>query len=285
MNGMKQKIINIEQAEYWNKISGPKWVKVDDSLNERFSLLTSELFSRANMTKDDKVLDIGCGGGETSFRASKLVGPGGQVIGADISETLLNFAKSKFASRNNIHFNICDVQNYKFEADNFDKVISRFGVMFFENPVKAFKNIMLSMKKSASLHFVCWSNIIENEFFYEGLEIIEKYTNKKLPPITRNPGPFAFSEGRYVEKILKKSGFQNIKINTVYTSIDTNDSVEKDTEILLSIGPRAKLLSEASLSEEKLLALRNYVKELCKKRKNNGKIIYKACLHYVSAIK
>ena len=72
-----------------------------------------------------------------------LVGSSGYVMGAHISETLLNFARSKFSKTNNLEFNLCDVQTFKFNPNNFDKVISRFGVMFFENPVEAFQNIYL----------------------------------------------------------------------------------------------------------------------------------------------
>ena len=282
---MKQNIINIEQSEYWNEKSGPKWIKLDEPLNERFSILTSELFFRANIKKNDKVLDIGCGSGETSFRASELVGNNGRVMGADISKTLLNFAKSKSFKRDNLDFSICDVQNYKFKANNFDKVISRFGVMFFKNPIEAFRNIKFSMKTNGSLNFVCWSKIEENDFFYEGLEMIAKYAEKSLPPITKNPGPFAFSEKEYVENILKKSGFRDIKIDTVYTSIATKDNVEKDAEMMLNMGPRSQILSEANLSSEKMFTIRTKIKEVCKTKQKNGKITYKACLNYVSAIK
>ena len=90
---MKSNIINVEQFEYWNNKSGQKWVKLDDSLNERFSTLTDELFQRAAVNENDNVLDIGCGGGETSFRALQLVGNAGYVLGADISKTLLNLAR------------------------------------------------------------------------------------------------------------------------------------------------------------------------------------------------
>ena len=95
---MKQKIINVEQPEYWNEKSGPKWVKNEDALNERLSILTKELFSRANIKASDKVLDIGCGGGDTTFQVSELLANGGHVVGADISHTLLNHAKSKFSN-------------------------------------------------------------------------------------------------------------------------------------------------------------------------------------------
>ena len=131
---MTQAIINVEQSTYWNEQSGPKWVKNEDALNERLSTLTIELFSRAKIKASDKVLDIGCGGGDTTFKVSKLLVDGGHVVGADISHTLLDHAKSKYADIGAMKFMHCDAQNYPFDENYFDKVISRFGVMFFENP-------------------------------------------------------------------------------------------------------------------------------------------------------
>ena len=141
------------------------------------------------------------------------------------------------------------------------------------------------MKTNASLNFVCWSNMKENDFFYEGLEMIAKYAKQNLPAITKNPGPFAFSEKEYIEKILKNSGFREIKIDNVHTKISTKDSVEKDLEMMLSMGSRARILSEANLTDEKMLIISKEIKELTEKRQNNNEITYKACLNYVSAIK
>jgi len=282
---MKRKIINVEQSEYWNEKSGPKWVKNEDSLNERLSILTKELFSRANIKASDKVLDIGCGGGDTTFQVSKLLANGGHVVGADISHTLLNHAKSKFSNIDFMNFVHCDAQNYSFDENYFDKVISRFGVMFFENPSEAFKNILGSMQTNGSINFVCWTNMTENEFITEGMDIITKYTQKVLPEVTKDPGPFAFSEREYINGVLKSAGFKNINIDKVYTSISTNDSAEKDAEILMGIGPRARILSEENLSSEKMSMIKSEITQRCEKRKIGKEITYKACLNYISAIK
>ena len=139
---MKQNIINIEQSEYWNEKSGPKWVKNEDALNERLSILTDEFFSRLKIKASDKVLDIGCGGGDTTFRVSKLLAGGGHVVGADISKTLLDHAKSKFSDIDSMTFVHCDAQNYSFDENYFDKVISRFGVMFFESPLRSLQKYL-----------------------------------------------------------------------------------------------------------------------------------------------
>ena len=93
------------------------------------------------------------------------------------------------------------------------------------------------------------------------------------------------AEKEYIENILKKSGFRDIKIDTVYTSIATKDNVEKDAEMMLNMGPRAQILSEANLSSEKMFTIRTKIKEVCKTKQKNGMITYKACLNYVSAIK
>ena len=282
---MSHKIINDEQYEFWNKGIGQKWVKEDDSMNERFTILTKELFSRAKINKNDRILDIGCGGGITSFEASKSVGANGYVIGADISEILLDLAKRKYSNIKNLEFKYCDVQNYDFEKKTFNKVISRFGVMFFQNPIEAFKKINDSIQDGGTLNFVCWTNVMENEFFTAAANIIIKYLNKDFPEVTRAPGPFAFSEEEYIKKNLKAAAFKNIRVEKVYSLITTNDTASKDGELLFNIGLAGRLLSEENLSEEKLSIIRDEIIEMCQKRQENGKITYKACLNYVSATK
>ena len=282
---MSEKIINDEQYEFWNKGIGQKWVKEDNSLNERFAILTKEFFSRANINKNEKVLDIGCGGGITSFEASKLVGKDGYVLGADISEILLDLAKKNYSNIENLEFKYCDVQNYKFKKNIFSKVISRFGVMFFENPIVAFKNIYNSIQDGGSLHFVCWTNVMENEFFTAAANVIIKHLNREFPQVTRAPGPFAFSEKKYVKQILNASGFKNIKVDKIYTSISTYDDSKKDGELLFNIGLAGRLLAEENLSEEELSKIKNKIIEMAQKRQIDGKINYKACLNFVSATK
>jgi len=282
---MAHKIINNEQFEFWNKGIGQKWVDEDESMNERLSILTEELFLKSKIKKDDKVLDIGCGGGQTSFEASKLVGSNGYVVGADISKILLELAERKYSQIKNLDFKYCDVQNYEFKKNEFSKIISRFGVMFFENPFAAFKNIYNSLKYNGFLNFVCWTNVMENEFFTAATNIIIRHLNKDFPEITRSPGPLAFSDEKYINEILSYSGFKNINVEKVYSLITTNDSAEKDGELLLSIGLGGRLLAEENLSDEKLLSIKDEIINMCIERQKDGKITYNACLNYVSATK
>ena len=282
---MSLKIVNDDQHEFWNKGIGQKWVKEDNSMNERFTILTKEFFKRAKIEKGDKVLDIGCGGGITSFETSKILGNDGYVLGADISKILLDLAVKNYSNIKNLEFKYCDVQNYEFEKNSFSKVISRFGVMFFENPIKAFQNINNAIQDGGSLHFVCWTNVMENEFFTAAANIIIKHLDRGFPKLTRAPGPFAFSEKKYVKQILNAAGFENIKVEKVYTLISTNDSAEKDGNLLFNIGLAGRLLSEENLSEAELAKIKEKIIEMSQNRKVDGMITYKACLNFVSATK
>ena len=265
---MKHKIVNDEQFEFWNEGIGRKWVEEDDSMNERLSILTKELFLRSNIKRDDKILDIGCGGGQTTFDASKMVGENGYVVGADISKILLDLAESKYANTKNLEFKYCDVQNYEFKENSFSKVISRFGVMFFENPIEAFKNIYNSIQEGGSLNFVCWTNVMENEFFTDPTNIIIRHLDKEFPEITRAPGPLAFSEADYVKEILVSSQFKNVKVEKVYSSISTNDSAEKDGDLLLKLGLGGRLLADANLSKKELSIIRDEMVKISQKRQH-----------------
>ena len=126
---------------------------------------------------------------------------------------------------------------------------------------------------------------MENEFITDGAEIITKHTQINLPPVTREPGPFALSDNSYIEEILSVSGYKNIEIDTVYTAISTKDGVEQAADILMNIGPRAKMLAGANLSDETMLQIKNEIAELCKHRQIGAEIYHKACLNYVSAVR
>tara|TARA_X000001036_G_scaffold312832_1_gene291382 strand:- start:134 stop:514 length:381 start_codon:yes stop_codon:yes gene_type:complete len=126
---------------------------------------------------------------------------------------------------------------------------------------------------------------MENEFFTDPTNIIIRHLNKDFPEITRSPGPLAFSEEKYINEILSNSGFKNIKVEKVYSLITTNDSPEKNGELLLSIGLGGRLLADANLSKKELSVIRDEMVEISQKRQKNGKITYKACLNYVSATK
>ncbi len=155
---------NSDQRKFWNEEPGLSWIENDRLMSERLETISQLLLENLDLRPSGRILDIGCGGGGT-LALAKRAPPSAQITGLDISKPLLDLAAQKCADHENISFVLADAQAHRFTSQKFDTVISRFGVMFFENPVKAFQNIKSALSIEGKLHFVCWAALEENEFF------------------------------------------------------------------------------------------------------------------------
>ena len=155
-------------------------------------------------------------------------------MGLDLSETMINEAR-KYSNKDktsNIDFLVQDVQNEKLKNLEYDAAFSRFGVMFFSDPIMAFKNIYSSLKNDGLLTFICWQNQKENPWYNSGLEIVKKYVDIAVPE-KNSPGPFAYANKNYIQEILIGSEFKDIKFYSLEIDIElfkgfTLDSAVKD---------------------------------------------------------
>ncbi len=218
---------NQEQGANWNSKTGQAWVNNDLKMDLHLEVITTLLFKEFETLGNKHVLDVGCGSGTTSKLLSDQVGSTGSVEGVDISKPLLELAQAKYGTIENIRFTNADAQSFEFKKSFYDQIVSRFGVMFFENPIAAFTNMHQSLKPNGKLNFVCWSALEENEFFILPLKIVLKYLNKPLPNPSKAPAPF-FKGVLMPLKILQSSEFKNIKIKTVKTEI-LNPQIAKRT--------------------------------------------------------
>ena len=195
----------------------------------------------------EHVLDIGCGCGHTSLSLAKRVGAEGSVTGVDISTPMLAVASHLAAEHSSIQFVEADAQTHAFEPERYDVVFSRFGVMFFEDPVAAFANIWSALRTSGRLAFCCWQPRAVNPFMtvpaMAALELLP--APPEMPP--RTPGPFAFEEADYVTDVLTSAGFGNVAVTplkqplTFGRGLSLTDIVER----LVQIGPIAQMVREA----------------------------------------
>jgi len=162
----------------------------------------------------ERVLDVGCGGGETSLDLARAVTPGGSVVGVDISRTLLRqVAEPRVADMGlDIRFQVADAQISDFGGERFDAVFSRFGVMFFSDPTAAFANILKALKPGGRLGFVCWRSPEENPHMTGASKAVEHL----LPPVPSfdpmAPGPFAFADPARMRRILDEAGYVAVAI-------------------------------------------------------------------------
>ena len=275
---------SIDQYKYWNEKLVTYWLKYDNEINRKFINITNTLFNNINIKKNFKILDIGCGSGNISKIISEKVGRKGEVLGIDISKPMLKLFNKTTKDIKNIRSMQIDIQKYIFEEKLFNYAISRFGVMFFENPYLAFKNIYTSLKKGGFLTFVCWTDISYNDFFTLPALAVTRITGIKRPRITTKPGPFAFSNDNYLYKILKKNNYKNINIKAVKSLLPA-DNIDIDVEILTNIGTGAKMIRELKLRKPDISKIKSELNNLLYENiyKKNNK--YKAKIFLVSANK
>jgi len=225
---------NEKQKEYWTNSAGNLWVKDKSEKDNMLEPLGNYALSKFNIIEGMNILDIGCGTGKTTTQLAKKIGSSGHVLGLDLSETMINEAR-KYSDKDktsNIDFLVQDVQNEKLKNLEYDAAFSRFGVMFFSDPIMAFKNIYSSLKNDGLLTFICWQNQKENPWYNSGLEIVKKYVDIPIPE-KKSPGPFAYANKNYIQEILIGSEFKDIKFYSLEIDIElfkgfTLDSAVKD---------------------------------------------------------
>ena len=208
---------NEEQKDYWTNSAGKLWVKDKVEKDNMLEPLGNYALSKFNIIEGMNVLDIGCGTGITTTQIAKKINNIGYVSGLDFSETMINEA-IKYSEKlgiKNINFAVKDIQNEELKILEYDAAFSRFGVMFFSDPIMAFKNIYSSLKNDGLLTFICWQNQKENPWYNSGLEIVKKYVDIVVPE-KNSPGPFAYANKNYIQEILIGSEFKDIKFSRRY---------------------------------------------------------------------
>ena len=246
----KMEEINKEQKAFWSGKGGEIWVSKQDSMDIMLSPLGEEAIKKLNLSSNENVLDIGCGCGSTTISIANEILNNGTISGIDISIPMIEKAKRSVdeLSLSNVDFFVKDVQTEDLGENIFSSAYSRFGVMFFDDPFKAFSNILTSLKETGKLSFVCWQSPKLNPWQSLSVQAVREFIDLPSPP-KRNPGPFAFQEKDYVNDILKKAGFKDIQIDDFQREIDMfyGKALEEAAEDYLSINPViTEMLKESS---------------------------------------
>ena len=242
---------NATQIEFWSGETGQNWVSHDALMEAMLQPLGEAVMDSLSLKPGEHVLDIGCGCGHTSLSLADRVGAEGSVTGIDISAPMLAVASQLAAEHttghNSVQFLEADAQTHRFTPEVYDAAFSRFGVMFFEDPVAAFTNIRASLRPSGRLAFCCWQPRAVNPFMtvpaMAALELLP--APPEIPP--RTPGPFAFEEADYVAEILAEAGFEHVAVTPLRQPLTFGRgmSLEDIVERLVEIGPIAQMVREA----------------------------------------
>ncbi|MVT64207.1 methyltransferase domain-containing protein [Bradyrhizobium pachyrhizi] len=235
---------NADQIAYWNGPGGQRWATRQAAQDIVLQPVLDLLVDRAATKAGQRVVDVGCGSGASSFALAAKVAPAGHVLGVDVSEPMLTRARQSVPQGLPVEFALADATVYPFAPESFDLLASRFGVMFFADPVVSFANLHKAMKPTGRLAFACWQEPRENPFFMTPLAAVYKHV-PKLPPLgPEDPGPFAFASEARVKRILGEAGFSGIAMEPCRVELDvaTGRGIDAAIQGALEIGPASRAL-------------------------------------------
>lgn len=204
---------NADQNEFWNGDRGHAWVARADQFDAQLEIYALKAVAGLAPQPGDTVVDIGCGAGATTIEAAKAVGSHGRVIALDISAPMLALARSRVASKGFSHVELieADAQTAQLPLEHpATGAVSRFGVMFFEDPVAAFANIATMIRPEGRFAFVCWAEPQFNEWITEPAAAVAEIVPPAFPEDPLAPGPFAFADAERVERMLEDAGWVDI---------------------------------------------------------------------------
>ena len=236
--------VHEEQVAAWNGRAGDAWVEAQEGLDRMFVPFEELLAEAVPAGSGQAVLDVGCGTGATTLAIARRLGPTGGAVGVDISEPMLGLARRR-AERDGSRaaFLVADAQTHPFEPASFDLIVSRFGVMFFGDPVRAFANLRGALTNGGSLRAIAWRGPADNPF----MTTAERAAAPLLPnlPARRpdGPGQFAFADRQKVAKILEDGGWTAIDIQPL--DVECTLPAPELERYMTRLGPLGQVLEEA----------------------------------------
>jgi SAM-dependent methyltransferase len=244
---MANEIVNVEQEQAWNEREGAHWVAYADGYDAMSQRFGEALLEASGITPSDHVVDIGCGCGQTTIEAATRASEA-SALGIDLSEPMLHVARKRAQERgvSNTRFVKADAQVYPFDQEWFDVAISRFGVMFFMDPVAAFANIGRALRASGRLAFVSWQDMLANEWIAVIGGALAAHV--PLPDFGEpgGPGPFSLAEPGRIEEILGSAGFRDVDIEPKRAPMRFPGRTPDEIETFLRSMPVAEeMLNEA----------------------------------------
>jgi ubiquinone/menaquinone biosynthesis C-methylase UbiE len=245
MTELASTISNAKQYEEWNSATGRRWLERHEAVDRQIAPFGRQAMDRVEIKPGERILDVGCGCGETTLELADRVGASGSVTGVDISRLLIEAARKRAweRTRANVQFEEGDAQTFPLPAKDFDLVFSRLGIMFFDDPEAAFQNLGKALRPGGRLSFVCWPAPQENQFMTIPIAAASRHVALPAPGEPDAPGPFAFADPERVRRILSHAGFGEIETRRVIEKVG-GGTRDETARMLLELGPLSSILEE-----------------------------------------
>jgi ubiquinone/menaquinone biosynthesis C-methylase UbiE len=234
-------------VNFWNDVLVPKFERFRNILLDGLSFHSKGPIEALTLRPGARVLDVGCGWGDTAIELAHKVGPGGDVLGLDCCDTFLVTARAEAARQGvaNVRFVAADVQSYPFEP-RWDLCFSRFGMMFFANPVAAMRNVHRALVPGGEVMFIVWRTLADNPW----MSIPKQTVLRFLPPPgddaqTCGPGPFSMASPDVVRGQMRAAGFESVEMVRNDGPVMVGTDVEQAMQFQLALGPAGEIYREA----------------------------------------
>jgi SAM-dependent methyltransferase len=237
---------NEYQRERWNGIDGEYWTSNQDRLDRTLAPVTGPLLEFAAPRVGSTVIDAGCGCGATTIELTRAVGAAGRVVGIDLSEPMLAVAAERLRQFPNTTCLLGDAAELPLRDLGADLIVSRFGVMFFGDPVAAFANLRTGLAAGGRLRFACWRPIQENPWLQIPLHAVYEHVPRLPKPDQEEPGPFSFADTARVKRILTAAGFTEPAFSRLDIQMDIAAGGTLEDAVIQSsaMGPTKKALTD-----------------------------------------
>ncbi|MBI1358872.1 MAG: methyltransferase domain-containing protein [Alphaproteobacteria bacterium] len=245
---------NSEQIKEWNGALGRRWADLQPDLDRMTGPFGEAALKAAKPAPGERVIDVGCGCGDTALALARAVGAEGEVLGVDVSRPMLEVARRRLAGAtlSHVSFREGDASETELPEER-DLIFSRFGVMFFVHPLNAFHHLRGALRPSGRIAFCCWRHPRENPWAMAPLVAARQALGVTPPPSDPNaPGPFAFADKDRLNGILSGAGFRHIAIQPFDAAVQIGDTPRTAAENAARFGPVGRLIrdvGEASLPQ------------------------------------
>jgi len=242
-------------AEVWNGILAPKFIRHREALMGGAAPHGRRAMALFGPRLGDRVLDVGCGFGDATLELAQCVGPAGAVTGLDVVPAFLDFGRAAAGASGatNVDFTAADAETFR-PAEPFDQVFARFGTMFFERPVAAFRNLRAILRPGGSLVMTTWRPLDENPWLRVAKEVAKGYLPPRPPEgVSCGPGPFSLADPALVRDLLERAGFHGVGSVPSDAATLIGRTLEDAIEFQLALGPAGELVREAGAAGERVL--------------------------------
>ncbi len=278
---------NTEMAKFWNGEGGQKWLSREHRLEASLQPFGQCAIDAVMIAGEEQGLGIGFGCGGTTIELAAKVGPRGHVHGLDISTAMVETAQSraKRSAAKNVSFECADAQTSVLPENHYDFVFSRFGLMFFDDPVDAFKNIFDTLKSGGRLVLMCWAGRDDNAWVHLPLSVIANHIVVPALPPPGTPGPFSLSDETRINSILSEAGFGIITVTLFQTPFVLGVDVEEAVSYLMELSPTGGAIRLADPDEAVRASIADELATLLKSHNSESEIKMDAAGLLVSAHK